>query len=326
MNLQRWTPPEEVTSHSGGPIDPDEAFFAAPVPEIGQVISAASQVKHSKRPFIMAPAVRWLAIGAISFAGGCFGVVVTLAQSTSQEYRDMGPGFTAGMAAAFFVIYAIVVLAIGVAVTSRKRYMTIIGSEGVIRAAYPPSASGLRMGEVIPYRTLEELRTVVRGEFRKGDRIGTRFRFHWRDYRRRSIIKLMGRISSNTSVQRNVDEYAFGTALERAWLKHMRGRTEYYWLHGEPVRFNLSGSSSIALWPDEIEISTATKKERFPVQEIRNVVYEDGALSFQRVQGEDSESPGRVKKYNYPPLALGNAGLLHLLLVERTRDYAAAAL
>ena len=50
VDWEGWSPPESVVTHAGMPIPEEMDFFASPPPEIGEIQTAFSTLKTTKRP------------------------------------------------------------------------------------------------------------------------------------------------------------------------------------------------------------------------------------------------------------------------------------
>jgi hypothetical protein len=73
---EEWQPPAGLRNHAGDPLGGNDDFFAAPPPEIGEILSAYTSLRRDRRP--MAPGTRLGLAVAVGAAGMVVGLLIAL--------------------------------------------------------------------------------------------------------------------------------------------------------------------------------------------------------------------------------------------------------
>lgn len=289
-----WTPGPGVTQHSGDPIPQDFVFFAAPPPEIGEVLTARTTLTSKKRP--KSPMSRLL-------LGGLLG---------SLAYAGLGfLGVEAGwQIAAFFGLLILVWL-----VTGFTHKVSYVGKEGVARLTCKGRVDRIVKSEVFRFDEAAELRTGQTRQYVNGVYSGTSYHFTWTDANGRKRFKLSGSYHGEKKPPKAKDQFHFAASAETAWSLHLLDRAQQELELTGALRFGLGGSDWVAVGPGFLILNRKGNQERWESSEIGGINAGDGVLKIKRIDAKEGwfSSKG-VFQFSYQQMA--NARLF-LIAIDR---------
>src|SRR5262249_47521978 len=144
---QGQAPAGPIPNHGGAEQSPDADFFVPPPPEIGEVLSAHTNMRQHHEPWPPAAIVAWCVLGA--------GIGVLIGAFLMAVIRVRNP--------APLLVLPLGLGGIGLAIalwaTGFKRRCTYVGREGAARFVCSGSRENVSVREVFLFRDALELRT-----------------------------------------------------------------------------------------------------------------------------------------------------------------------
>jgi hypothetical protein len=304
--FDRWTPPPEVTGHTGTPIPPETWFFCPPPAEIGQVSSAWSNMTWGKPP-----PPRWLYFGIpIALALAAVFTLILINGPRLAEPVAIGCGLG---------VFALILL-LCYFINWFTPTCTYVGSEGAarfkikMRGNKPTSAPVL---DTLMFPAATEVRTRQVHKFVNGAYTGTSYTYVWSDGYGRRVYKLTGTHRGHTNFPKPKDPYCYAHAAEVAFsvylLQHAQTALDQYgFLH-----FNISGADYVRVGPGFIETHMRGETMRVTADEIKSLQLNQGAF---RIVHKDAKWYSRAGKFTFQYGSIANAKLF-LLALEKLVGY-----
>lgn len=300
----RWSPPPEVTTHSGNIIDAEADFFADPPEEIGELVSADSTLKLRTRP--------WRTASRIALAGlvgwvAAVGLDVLVANNNPADlslFRVLEAGLFAVMA--LLVCYF----------TGFKHTCSYVGKLGVARIRCKGNRERRQPPEIFLFEDADELRTSQTRHYSHGVYTGTNYLFTWTNADGVKCFKLSGMYRGENTPPKPKDPFHFATMAEGAWSAYLFDRLVAELQSNQSVRFNLSGRNFIAVGPGFLDILVSgTEPIRLTAEEIGGIQFDAGTVKIMHIDAKEGwfSSTG-VYKFSYDQMANSR---LFLLLYSR---------
>lgn len=294
-----WQPGPEVNQHNQGPLPPDLVFFAAPPPEIGEIVTARSTLTNRKRP--KAALSRLLLggfLGSLAYVGLSF----------------------AGVEVVWQVLAFLGVLAVVWWLTGFKHKVTYVGKEGVARLTCKGRTDRLVKSEVFRFEDAAALRTGQTRQYCNGVYTGTSYQFTWTDAAGRKRFKLSGTYRGEKKPPKAKDPFHFAESAELAWSLYLLDRMQEELKRDGALRFPLGGADFVAVGPGFLVLSRKGNQERWELDEIGGIIVNDGTLKIKRIDAKEGwfSSQG---VFQFPYQQMANARLF-LLSINRLLGYA----
>jgi hypothetical protein len=296
-----WTPPPDLPNHGNGPLDPRSDFFVGPPPEIGQVTSAHSTLRHGVEP-ISQGARLGIAFGAAG-AGSVIGLlIVVLASVRNPFWIVFWPLLLGGIG-----------LAIGLLSTGFKHTCSYVGFNGVARFVCSSDRDRLSTEEVFLFRDATELRTSQTLHYTNGVYQNTSYRYQWSDVSGRVCYLISGSHGSEKNTPALTDPFYFALAAEAAWTGYLWSQVQAQLTLGGTVVFGLSGNDWVRVGPGYLQFNLKGERSRCEAQDIAAARIHQGMFTIKRIDAEEGwfSSTG---VYKFPYNSLANAQLFIFLL------------
>jgi len=296
----KWIPPSDVTAHSGDLIPSDSIFFAAPPPEIGQVLSAHSGIRTNgsaiTRPSILK------VVACFALLGGVTGETIGL---------GLGHGNISGR-----LIGAVIgALLFGWAFAKRelgRNECTYVGILGVAR--FSPNHKGpAQRGQVLLFVDAVDLQTALLGR-----KHGTHFHYAWRSAQGKVLFKLVG---GYYGTQKHIDPDAvfhFARAAEEAWsgyllpkvLEDIRQSGSYH----SQTRRGLIANQHLVVGPGFLDLVTDGKTIHSAANDIADIVVDRGWIIIRRKDAQDRQINSFDGSHGIIRLSYGCVGNVRVVL------------
>jgi hypothetical protein len=301
-----WTPPEDVTSHNGEPLDRTRDFFSAPPAEIGKVFTGHSSLPLGKQPFSLGTRLMIiLFIPAVCVVLGYF-----IAQSDTHG-SGMGP--LIGMSAV-----GLIALGLGWHFTRFKQTCSYVGENGLARftltgprEATPPKA------EMFLFDQAAALRTGQTRNFYNGVYTGTTYGFTWTDALGAKVFTLGGQYNSKAGTPKRDSAFWLARAAERAWNIRQLDRLQRELEQNGFVQFNLGGSDFVRVGPGFFEFGMKGEVARINADEIKTLNLSQGQFVIHHKDARWFSSKG---KFSFAYAKMANAQLF-LLAMEKLSGF-----
>ncbi len=266
-NAVAWTPPEGVNRHAGEPLEPGTDFFAAPPPEIGEIITADSTLRVNKRP--MKAATRLVVAG---LAGWAVAMVVYLITSANHVEGELIWQILAFLPTALIVWF----------VTSFSHTCSYVGKLGVARVKCKGNRDRCKPFEMFLFEDASELRTGQTRHYHNGVYTGTNYYFHWTDAAGNRRFKLSGTYRGEKKPPKAKDPFHFATMAEYAWSMYLFDLAGEELKERGGIRFRLGGSDSVTVGPGFLDLDLKGKPIRLTAEEIGAVTIDAGLFKIKR--------------------------------------------
>jgi hypothetical protein len=261
-----WLPGKEVVQHAGISLDPDMDFFALPPPEIGEVRTAYSTLKQSKRPVSLGS--RLLLCGLLSSLG-----------IAALHFTSLGtPLYETGL--------ALLCASAGWYFTRFRQNCSFVGNQGVARFYCEGSREKISKGELFLFESASELRTSQTRHYHNGVYTGTMYNFTWSDAEGRKRYKLNGTYRGENSPPKPKDPFHFAQAAEIAWGNFLLERAAGELESRGSIRFNLSGDDWVAVGPGFIDLHIKGQEARCTRDEIAGLTIGGGVFKIKRTDAK----------------------------------------
>ncbi len=167
MQHSKWLPSENVTRHSGGAIAPDTDFFTPPSPEIGNIITADSDLVTTFKP--METSKRWMFIFWGAFVGAAIFQIIPLVLNLESSI-----GWHIASAIAALIIGALIYTG-----TSFSHQCSYVGDHGIETHKIFGSRRGKLKTERLRFDEAEDLYTTQTRMYTNGVYTGTTYLYKW---------------------------------------------------------------------------------------------------------------------------------------------------
>ncbi len=261
-----WEPPGGVTHHSGIILDPQLDFFAPPPPEIGDVASAASTLKTTKRPM---PFVSRLLLCGL-FAS--IGVAVLRLFEIKEPVLD--------------VLLAVVLGGLTWYFTRFRHECSYVGKLGTARLFCKAKRSQVHRSEVFLFNDAAELRTSQTRHYTHGVYSGTNYTHTWTDAEGRKRYKLTGTYHGEKSPPKPQSPFHFAQAAEIWWSNFLLDRALEELNTTGAIRFNIGRNDWVAIGTGFIDLHMDGKDARCAREEIAGVSLNGGIFEIKRTDAK----------------------------------------
>lgn len=267
----RWIPPQEVADHLGNPIPQNWDFFAAPPPNIGNLVTAGSTLDLGEEP--MAPATRMIiAIVAAGVAGG-IGLTIGFIMEAIPLPGTIGIGAVLA-ALGFWIAWAF---------TSFDHTCQFVGSEGVASITCSGSRTDLAAPEVFRFEQAAEVRNSIVHNYNKyGVYQGTNYSFVWADPAGNAVYTISGSHNYENNFPPSNDPYCFGFSAEEVWTRWIFQRVLMQIQQTGFYQFNVEGSGHVRVGQGYAEFNLDGTPQRLRSEEIAFANLDAGMLTIRR--------------------------------------------
>ena len=296
---------QDTPGHCGTPRDPGFELFAAPPPEIGQVLSADSTLRAGKDG--LSPAIRLILI-ALS-AGVGVGFIAWAFQNVSAQMRP-GPILaglvTTGMLPLLTWHF-----------TRFAPKSTFVSREGLYEAKLKGTRGGPIVDRTLLFRDAAELITGQTRHYTNGVYTGTTYEYKWINFQGQPIFGLSGRYRSSKGTPKPGHAFYFGAAGELAWSRHYLERAAEQLDKEGAITFRVDAKRMLRVGPGFMEFHFGGDPQRVTCEDIAKVTLGGGQFSFKHKDAKWYASQGKFN-FNYSKMA--NARVF-LLALERLMGY-----
>ncbi len=303
---QEAAPPPEgqrgpLTNHGGGELAQDADFFVPPPAEIGELVSAYTNMRQRDEPWAPVARAAWCILG--SSIGILLGVLLAILFRT----RHIAP----------LLILPLLLGGIGLIIalwaTGFKRRCTYVGREGVARYVCKGNRENVTTHQLFLFRDATELRTAQTRHYTNGVYQGTNYSFTWTDINGVTRFTITGRHNSEKGTPALTHDYYFATSAEFAWTMHLLSQLEAKLTLGGGVTFHINKSDWVRVSPGHLRFSLKGETMDCPVEEIGEARVEAGMFIIKRIDAREGwfSSEGVFK---FPYSTLGNAQLFLIVL------------
>jgi len=303
-SAQAAPPPQEAsppTNHGGVPLGQDLDFFAPPPPEIGELMTAYTNMRQTDEPWTPGARAGWAGVG------GAIGIFIAVIVLVAARARVV----------AAFILFPLVLGGIGALIawfcTGFKRFCTYVGREGVANFMCEGNRDTLTRQEVFCFRDALELRTAQTRHYYNGAYTGTAYTFTWTDISGVVRFAINGRYKNEKGLPQPTDKFHFAISAESAWTMYLIRQMEAQLQLGSAITFNISRDEWVRVSPGHLRFSFKGQLVDCPVEEIGEARVDQGMFIIKRVDAKEGwfSSQG-VFKFPYNQLA--NAQLFLILL------------
>ena len=306
-----WEAPPDVGTHAGIAIPPDADFFAAPPPEIGEVLAAHTTLTARKRA--MSAGTRWAVVA------GAFGVVLVGVQIGGYLLADPSPGRAATVSFRMGLISLGAALLAGFIARLITRFhhtCTYVGRQGMARCAITGSRGAEPKVDLLAFAEAASLHVERTQHYTNGVYSNTTYQYTWKDdLAGRVVFRLAGSYSSKKDTPKPKDPYYFAVAGEAAWSEFLMAKLAADFEEDGFVEFPVTGGKVLAVRvaADYLEFVLPQGEERIEIADIGDVELKDGRFA---VKHKDARLFSRKGKFSLQYSQLGN-GLAFLFCLER---------
>ena len=296
----RWSPPEGVVRHAGGPVKAEWDFFAEPPPEIGELVSAETTMKAGAKPWRLAS--RIALAGLIAWGGYMAAQVVNFGNRPDDEFRIK----------VAIVIVALVGAIIAWYLTRFSHTCSFVGKLGLARFKCKGSRDKVRAPEVFLFQDAAELRTSQTRHYHNGIYTGTNYAFTWTNNEGKKAFKLSSTYRGENKPPKETDPFHYATMAEGAWSAFLFDQVVATLNAAGAVRFNLSGKYFVAIGPGFLDVYTGgTEVIHLTAEEIGGMQIDSGQVKIKRIDAKEGwfSSTG-VYKFGYENMANSRLFLL----------------
>jgi hypothetical protein len=238
-----WTPPSSLVNHKGDALDAKVIFFAPPPPEIGNLLSASSEMGANKatktKPDGVALVHKWFA----PFMGLLFGFLIVVSQTNS-------------------ILWGVLIgLAVGGGLFWYNRNSgvrpvtcTYVGTQGVAQYAWLDDESKRLTPATLRFEDVAELRTWETRQFINGAYQHTTYGFMWTGGSSPDGYGIGGLYRHQQGTPPPHDRYYFALAAEHAWTVFSFDRALQNLTQGSNVTFDIKNGDTFTLSKDALEL------------------------------------------------------------------------
>jgi hypothetical protein len=276
-----WTPTRGVTDHAGRKLPGNLIFFAPPPPELGEVVSAWSELRVGEAIWTL-----WQRLGlyAAITAVASFpfllqvynGAIAANASTRDAILRSL-------MTAPAFGILGLMALWL-VRKPTITRTCTYVCRDGAaaftMSAGRPPRQRALVSFDNVEALFYSEARSsnsqfgALGGLFS-----GSKFRYTVKDAAGKTLLCWKGSHTSASEKAEPNTAYSFGAAMERAWTRQFLRRTASQLESGGHVTFS-AGATEIRVGRGWLEIIRKGKTDRISPDELSEAKVIDGVFNL----------------------------------------------
>jgi hypothetical protein len=291
----RWVPDGQVLHHSGLPVEPSHDFFSDPPLEIGEVLTASSTLKRTKRPMRLAS--RILLCGFV----GSLGVAILHSSEFANQYLEALLALLLAWLTWFF---------------TRFRYeCSYVGKLGTARLFCAGHRANVSRRALFLYADATDLRTSQTLQYYHGMYTGTSYSFVWTDAEGRKKYKLSGTYYAESTPPKSKSPFHFARSAEIAWSTFLLDRAQEELNKTGLLRFNLGGSDWIAVGQGFLELHIRGMDARCNSDEIAGVSINGRIFEVKRIDAKI----GWFSKTGVFQFDLGKMSNAHLFLLALNR-------
>ena len=303
VEWESWDPVEGVVTHAGMLIAEDLDFFAAPPPEIGEIRTADSTLKTTKRPLSL------FTRAAIIFGvppAGIFGLRLA--------------GFTGIDATILQIFFGIFWVPLAWFFTIFSHQCSFVGEDGVARVKCRGQRHKISKREIFCFESASELRTSQTRSYHNGVYSGTSYVFTWTGPDGRKAFKLSGSYMGENKPPKPKSKFHFALSAEINWSDWLLDRAQEELERQGSIRFRLDRENYVSVGPGFIELGTKGTVDRYEIGDIEGISVVDGTFKIKRKGAKEGwfRSEG-VLQFSYGTMA--NARVFILALDRLTGLY-----
>jgi hypothetical protein len=263
---ESWHPEPGVTHHSGIPIDPARDFFAPPPPEIGEIRTAASTLKTSKRPMPLVS--RLLLCGMVA----SLGIAALYMVDINEPVLD--------------VLVTLVLAPLTWFFTRFRHECSYVGKLGIARLFCKGNRWNVFKTEQLLFGEAAELRTSQTRHYNHGVYTGTRYAFDWTTADGKKRYKLTGSYNGENRPPKPESPFHFAQSAELAWSSYLMERAVEELNSNGFIRFNLARQNWVGIGAGFIDLHMDGNEARCNREEIAGISLNGGMFEIRRTDAK----------------------------------------
>lgn len=305
-----WIPPSGVCNHGGGALGPDNIFFAAPPAEIGNLLSADSNLdadlKTKERNGYVTYLNWFQALLWAGLAGFLSWFMLALVKKSDPV------AILAGVTVAAFVFWRTLKKQDGVTAVT----CTFVGSRGIAQYVWDDDETTRQTPRLLRFQDASELRTLETRHVIKNAYQCTTYVFQWSGGSGAGFAMSGLYINQNSYAESR--SYHFVLAAEKAWTLCKMERALESLLKGESVSFEIKNGDTLTLTNEAIVLKRKAKTIAIDYRDMPQLSVQEGILTL--TSNDTSHSFfGSKGSYSFNYHDVTNAQLLLLLFNTVTK-------
>ena len=310
-----WTPPSQVTEHTGEPLARNLDFFAAPPPEIGAIRTAHTSLKTGMRQRPGALRV------TLALVAGAVGFLLTLGFDYLTKILFVVSEMTRTPVIFWELLFVPLWAYLGWRKSGFKHFCTFAGEKGCAHFQCEQERANLTRNSYFLFKDASALSTSLTRRTKNGVYNGTTFYFHWyAPSSKNPIYSITGNHMADSKTPPPGNFYNFARAVESAWYRFATPAIDAEFAQKGSVKFYMGHNCWSVLGPGYIQfVDEHGKVSRCGAEEIGSARLFDGQLTIRRKDAKRSffdlfNSEG---VFGFPYGAIHNARLF-LYLFEKS--------
>jgi hypothetical protein len=296
-----WTPPSALVNHKGDALDAKVVFFAPPPKEIGNLLSASSEMgakgATKTKPDGVALVYKWF----LPFIGLFFGFLIVVSQTNS-------------------IVWGVLVgLAVGGGLFWYNRNSgvrpvtcTYVGTQGVAQYVWNDDESKRLTPATLRFEDVAELRTWETRQYVNGAYQHTTYGFMWTGGSKPDGYGIGGLYRHQQGTPPAHDRYYFALAAEHAWTVFSLERALQNLAQGSSVTFEIKNGDTFTLSKDALELRRKGETIQLGRDDEPRLHVQNGVLTLSSKDTTRSFF-GTKGAYSFKYFDVANAQLLLLL-------------
>lgn len=289
VDCRTWIPPSDLTSHVGAPLSDDLVFFSKPPNDIGDVISAGSNLRESD--FNFSRPLQVLFIFAITAS------LVLLLMALGANYLHLD----------WIIGTATLTMGLGLWLVPKTfvKTNTFVGTKGIAQYTKRDLSRPARYDSIM-FVDVRDLRRIVKDWHRNGSYEHTQYKYIFSRADNHRDFVIAGYHKSEDGNPPPTDYYWFSQQAEKAWEKFLSViLVAQHEKHGY-VEFPANRSDYIRVSSDYLEVSINGNVERINRHDIDKLFIFPGEIFIRRT---DAKLFGKAGKFTFKTSKVGNVML-----------------
>ena len=296
----RWEPPtgSALVTHAGEPVLPGRLYLAPPPLEIGEILSAHSNMEGGKGAEAQT-GKRLLSAGG----GALAGILILLYISYRGRFS-----FDLTLGILFYGLAGLIGAIIGYAVAKPKYETSFVGKNGVAFYHYGGKNKPIGKAEVLNFDNAADLLVKQINHYHNGVYTGTNYVFVWNDAAGKPVHTIKGDHNNKDGMPSLDHPFWYALAAETAWTNVKLPALVARVRRGETVSFPVKGKGTVGIAPDGVVVEMGKRHEVVPFDAIGDFGIKGGEVSIKRVGAKNGFlGIGADGVYKFPYNSLANA-------------------
>ncbi|WP_055075690.1 DUF6585 family protein [Pseudanabaena sp. 'Roaring Creek'] len=293
-----WIPHEGIVTHAGGQIPSNMDFFAPPPIEIGSILSAESNLTHSKQPI---PISTRISLSLI--AGGLLAYGIRYISKTDEvNIIAIAIGAIVGL-----ILYLI---------TEFRYSCSYVGEQGIVRLFIKGSRTAIPKKQQLCFKDASNLYVTQIRNYVNGIYAGTAYTYRWKQISGKDYC-LNGQYHAEKKVPKDGDKWHFANTAERVWSIYLLESVNEKLNSLGYVEFPMTGNpKAVRIGRGFMEFVTKDKEpQRVAVTEMKDITLGGGVFQFKH---QDAKWWSGKGKYSFTYSNIPNARLFLIVLESLT--------